>query len=181
MTFQFRHDPFMLLRDVGNKDRINSSVNVCLQIVAVVVHPADGAVLADDPVFHIVHVVIAGVDLFRNGGRDAAVILRVHHAPEGIARQLFEILEIVAAVDIKDRLVCIEKLSRLFGFVNEETSGHVSAQLPDHKHRLIIHLENLIRHDLPLFVHTLHQRSRRPGQSLRSDVPRRDSRPVRSA
>ena len=80
-----------------------------------------------------------------------------------------------------DRLVRIEKLSRLLGFVNEETSGHVSAQLPDHKHRLIIHLENLIRHDPPLFVHTLHQRSRRPGQSLRSDVPRRDSRPVRSA
>ena len=118
--------------------------------MAVVVDPADRAVLADDPVFHVVHVsTCSSSTCLLNGMRYLLVILRMNHAAEGKAGQSLEVLQAVAAEDIADGLVGVQQLLVLVRLVDEEAAGHVLAELLDHRKALIVKDKLLAEHRIP--------------------------------
>ena len=121
----FRH-AFPLFRDVGNEHIVNAAVGFRLRKMAVVVHPAYRAVLADDAVFHIVKILVAPGDLVHDGVRDGLVIVRMQHAFEGVTGELLELFQIFTAENLKDGPVDIEQFFRLLRLIYEEAAGHVA-------------------------------------------------------
>ena len=145
--------PLPLFRNVGNKDVIDAAVGLGLRIVTVVVNPADGAVLPDDAVFHIVDVVLARRHLFFDGLLDHPVIVRVQHAPEGVPGQRLELLQVPAAEDVKGGAVGVQQLLGLRSPVDKETAGHVPADLLHNGNRLLVQLKMRAKHGLLSFMH----------------------------
>ena len=136
----------LFIRDVGNEDHVHPAVGLCFRIVPVVVHPADGAVLPDNAVLRVIHLLFAFGDLVDNGEGDPVVILRMHHAPEGIPRQAFEFLQAAASKDIAHRLVGIDQLFRRFRPVDKEPAGHVPADLLDNGQRVLVQFKHFCLH-----------------------------------
>ena len=128
----------VLVGDVRHEHVIQPLIDVGFHIVAVVVHPAHLAVPADDAVFHVILVVAALVDLLLDGGGHLAVILGMHHAPEGEAGQGLEVLQGVAAVYFTDGPVGVQQRLALVRPVDEEAAGHVPAQLFDDRKALFV-------------------------------------------
>ena len=140
---------FLLLlffRDIGNENVIDPTVGLGLGEMAVIINPTDRAVLTDDAVLRIIHLFITGLDLLVDRVHDFLMIIRVQHAPEGVAGQLFKILQSVAAKDAEDGFVGIEKLLRLLRPVDEEAAGHVPADLLNDRNTLLIKLKMPAEH-----------------------------------
>ena len=86
-------DRLALLGDVRDEDVVEAPVDVGGDVVAVVVDPPHAPVAAHDAVLHVVEVVPGLAHLVTDVAGDALVVLRVHHATEGEARERLELLE----------------------------------------------------------------------------------------
>lgn len=124
--------PGALFRYIGYEHVVHAAVGLGLGVMAVIVHPAHRAVPADDAVLHVVHAVLAAIDLIQNGAGDGLVILGTHHALEGVARQLPEFRKVGAAENVKNRLVGVQKGFGFLGAVDKKSTGHMPADLRDH-------------------------------------------------
>ena len=117
--------------------------------MAVIIHPAHRAVLADDPVFGVIHLFLAVPDLLIDGRRDLFVIQRMEHAPEGVAGEPFEILQIVAAENVEHSFVGVQQFLRLLGAVDKKSPGHMLSDLPNDGNVLFVQLKIFFRHSVP--------------------------------
>ena len=137
---------FAFFRNVRYKYDVDPAVGLRLRIVAVVVHPPDRAVLANDAVFRVVQLVIAGFDLLNDGRADSVVILRMHHAAEGEAGQGPEFLLVCAAVDIEYGFVGVNQRLGFLCPIDEKAPGHVPANFPDDGNGIVVQLKALVCH-----------------------------------
>ena len=149
----FLFHAFPLVGNVGDEDIEDPAVSLGFGEVAVIVHPANFAVLADDTVFQIVHVAPADL-LFKRTG-NGVIIIGMYDPPEGIACQTPEVLQILTAENLKHRMVGVYQLLRLFRFIDEKASRHVPPDLLDHVHRVLVPFEILSKHSTAPFVFTL--------------------------
>ena len=97
-----------LLGNVRNKHVEESAVHIGVHVMAVVVKPADLAVLADNTVLHVVQVALALFDLVHNGAGDLLVVVRAEHPLESVTRKFLEFLERLAAENLEHGLVRVK-------------------------------------------------------------------------
>ncbi len=135
-----------VFRDVGDEYKENAAVCFRLGIVPVVVHPANGAVPAEDAVFHMVDTAVARRDLLRDGSGDGVVILRMHHAAEGEAGQRAEFRRVRAAEYFDAGAVDVQKPLRVSRLIDKEPAGHVCPDQLHIRHGLVIPLKSAVRH-----------------------------------
>ena len=81
-----------------------------------------------------------------NGGGDTVVIFRMQHAPEGIAGQLFEILQVVTSEDVDNGFVDIKQFLFTFCLIDEESAGHLAAELFHDRQRFFVQKEFFSEH-----------------------------------
>ena len=99
--------------------------------MTIVLHPAHLPVPANDAVFRAVQLLLGFANLANNLRTDTPIVLRVHHAPKGIARQLPEFRLAGAAKKPMHGPVGINQFLRALRPVDEKTAGHMSADLLD--------------------------------------------------
>ena len=138
---------FPFFRNIRYEHHINAAVGFCFAVMAVVIHPADPAVPAGDPVFRIVHLVFVLVDLLDDGSGNPVVIFRMHHSPEGEPGQLLKLPDIRTAEDVKHGFVGINQLFRRFRFINEEPAGHMSADFLHNRKGILCQIKMLPSHN----------------------------------
>ena len=118
-----------LLRGVPQEDIEDAAGGGALDEVTVVLNPPDGAVLAHDPVFHVIQIVLAGGDLLPDALLHLLQVLGVDHAPEGVPRQLPELRHILALKDPQQPAVGVDNPLPLLRAVDEEPAGHLVHEL----------------------------------------------------
>ena len=136
----------LFIRNVGDEHDIDASVGPGLRIMPIVVHPSESAVLADDTVLGIIHLIFAGADLMHNGGADPVIVFRIHHSAECISGQIPEFFQAGAAIDAEHRLVGVNQLFRLIRPVNKKTTRHMSAYFLDNGQGILIELKRFASH-----------------------------------
>ena len=134
----------MFFGNVGNKDGIYATIGSCIEIMAIVIDPADRLILADDPVFRIIHMVIIFFYLFIDRSTDPFIIFRMDHSLEGITGQFLEFIQTPAAKDRKNRSVGIDQFFIASGTIDEKTSRHMSAEFFDDRKSLFIQFKTII-------------------------------------
>ena len=112
------------LRGVGQEDVKHAPQAPRLDEVAEVLRPADGPVLPDNAVLHIVQVEAVLGNLLLDALFHLFQVIGVDHALEGAAGVLQELLLRSAAVNLVQRPVDIEDLPVLVP-VNEKAAGHL--------------------------------------------------------
>ena len=120
---------FTFLRNVRNKNIEDPAVGLSLRIVAVIIHPADSTVLADDPVFHVIHTFFIGAHLPGYCCGHLIIIIRMDHPFESIAGQCLKIIQILTSESTDHFIVDIKELFIAAGLVDKEAAGHMSADL----------------------------------------------------
>ena len=136
----------MLFRNIRNENVVNSAVGFRIRIMTVVIHPAHGAVPADDAVFHIIHKFFVFLDLTLDGFGYSIIIIRVQHAFECITCKFFELFQVFAAENIQDSAISIQQLFRHLLFINKKAAGHMPSYFFDDMHRFFIQLEAFSEH-----------------------------------
>ena len=81
---------------IGQKHIEDAADTVYLDKMAVILHPADFTVFADDSVFHVVKVILAVRNLFPDALLHLFEIRTVNHSLKGISGQLLEFLQGIA-------------------------------------------------------------------------------------
>ena len=117
-TGLFRHDPVALLGGVPQEHIEDVPHLLQVEKMAVVLDPPDRAVLPAYPVLHIVQVVLAGGYLRPNALLHLLQVLRVHHAPEGVAGEGPEFLHRPALKHPQQGLVGIDDFLSLVRVVD---------------------------------------------------------------
>ena len=135
-----------LLGDVRDENVVEALVDLGGDVVAVVVDPPHAPVAAHDAVLHVVEVAPGLAHLLLDGAGDALVVLGVHHAAEGEAREGLELLQGVATEDLPDGPVGVEQLLRAVGLVDEEAARHVLAELLDDRQALLVEDKGVAEH-----------------------------------
>ena len=117
------------LRDVAQKDVVSRAHLGKTGQVAVIVHPADRAVPAQDAVLHIVQTLVGAVGhLLRDGTLYRRKVLRVDHAREGAAGQGVEVLLLFTAEDVQRGAVGVNHVHGLLRTVDKEAPRHLFRQ-----------------------------------------------------
>ena len=93
----------------------------------VVIHPADGSVLAYNTVFRIIHLGIAGRDLLENGIRDLLIVIRMDHTLEFKSRIRLEIFQVCAAVNVDYGFIRINQFLGFLCLINKKTTSPIGA------------------------------------------------------
>ena len=93
--------------------------------MAVVLNPPDGPVPPDNPVLHVIQVVLAEGDLLPDALLHLLQVLGVDHPPEGVARMGAEFRHGVALEHAEQCLVCVNDLLALRGVVDEKAPRHL--------------------------------------------------------
>ncbi len=144
---QFFVDALPFFRNVGNEYEIDTAVGLGIGKVAIIVHPADPAIPANNAILHIVHALAALFDLLADGAGDFPIVIGVHHPLEGIARQLLEVCEIPTAENVEYRLIGVENLLGLLSLIDEESPGHMTADFLHHLESLAAQLIIAVKHE----------------------------------
>ena len=140
------------IRDVGNKDIINSAIGFRVRVMTVIVHPAHRPVFADDAVLHVIQLVFTVCNLLYDGIRDGAIVVRMQHAFKCVSCQFLKLIQIPAPEDIKHGLVGIQQFFRQFRLIDKEPAGHMPADLFHNMNRLLVQLKVFPKqfHNLPV-------------------------------
>ena len=89
----------------------------------VILDTADGAVLTDNAVFHVIHIVGAELDLFGNAVFHLVQVFGVNDAAEGTARMRHKFFEACALENSQKLLVGIENFFPAVGVVYQKSAG----------------------------------------------------------
>ena len=128
----------VLFRDIAEEHIIDLTEARQLRKMAVIVHPADLAVLPDDAVFHIVHIVVAAVgDLRLNGLLDRVEILRMDKAAEGMPRHRLKLLRRLTAENTEHGAVGKQQLLRLIRPIDKEPARDLFGHPFDHRQDML--------------------------------------------
>lgn len=94
--------------------------------MTVVIHPTNHTVFAHDAVLDVVEGIASLVELVSDAGRDPLIVIWVNHPTKREAGEALEVVDVVAAKDATDDIVCIEKFFFIIGLIDEEAAGMCS-------------------------------------------------------
>ena len=119
----FRGVPGKHIKDVPH--------GVAADKVSVILYPAHLAVLPDNPVFHIVQVILAVGDLLLNAFFNFVQILRMYKPAKCAACQLLKFFESITAKDTPHGFICVYDPLLLIGLIDKKASRHLIHHLFD--------------------------------------------------
>ena len=104
--------------------------------MSVVFDPADNTVFTNNSVFHIIQIVMALGNLFRDALFYHLHIFAADHASEGIAGMMPELFQRTASENPEHSFVGIDDLFITACMVDQETAGHLVHESDDRTDRI---------------------------------------------
>ena len=89
-----------------------------------ILHPADGTILPDNAVFHIVQIKAVLLDLLPDAGLHVLYVPRVNHAQERSSGEVLKLLFRLTAEHLEDGPVGVEHLTVVVP-IDKKSPGHL--------------------------------------------------------
>ena len=121
----FQQHPIPLLRSVPQEHVEDVPNAIDVDEMAIVLDPADCAVLAMDAVLHIVQIVLAGRDLRPYALLHRFQVLRVDEAAEGATRERPKVFHRIALADPQHPSVGVYDLLAPIRTIDQKAAGHL--------------------------------------------------------